>query len=169
MYHNVAMPWLQVKILRLLQQFPIPPTEAMRTRLNDILLHILNKTEVVRVNALSVLGCSARQCSPARRPFLSPRKTKNVNRNNAEHCVLFEAVDLIIKQNDLSLSDLRSKAIAHLSKFINIREPNIVSAPSTSAPSFPPRPFFIIPHRRPSSALPRSRGHVAHARSRRLR
>ena len=49
MYHNVAMPWLQVKILRLLQQFPIPPTEAMRTRLNDILLHILNKTEVVRI------------------------------------------------------------------------------------------------------------------------
>jgi hypothetical protein len=51
--------------------------------------------------------------------------TKNVNRNNAEHCVLFEAVDLIMKQGDVSLPDLRAKAIAHLSKFINIKEPNI--------------------------------------------
>ncbi len=64
-----------------------------------------------------------------------------MNRNNAEHCVLFEAVDLIIKQNDLSLSDLRSKAIAHLSKFINIREPNIVSAPPHLRPLSPPDSF----------------------------
>ncbi len=96
-YHSVACPWLQVKILRALQCFPIPATEAMRTRLNEILLHIMNKTEV----------------------------TKSVNRNNAEHCVLFEAVNLIMKQGELSLPDLRAKAVAHLSKFINIREPNI--------------------------------------------
>ena len=97
MYHSVACPWLQVKILRLLQQFPMPPTEAMRARLNELLLHIMNKTEV----------------------------TKSVNRNNAEHCVLFEAIDLIIKQGELSLPELRIKAITHLSKFINIKEPNI--------------------------------------------
>ncbi len=96
-YHSVACPWVQVKILRTLQCFPIPATEAMRTRLNEILAHIMNKTEV----------------------------TKSVNRNNAEHCILFEAISLIMKQGDLSLPDLRAKAVGHLSKFINIREPNI--------------------------------------------
>lgn len=69
----------------------------MRTRLTEVLTHILNKTEV----------------------------TKSVNRNNAEHCVLFETVNLIIKQGDASDPTLRTKAVAHLSKFINIREPNI--------------------------------------------
>jgi AP-2 complex subunit alpha len=96
-YHSVACPWIQVKILRTLQCFPIPATEGMRTRLNEILTHIMNKTEV----------------------------TKSVNRNNAEHCILFEAINLIMKQGDLSLPDLRAKSVAHLSKFINIREPNI--------------------------------------------
>lgn len=51
--------------------------------------------------------------------------TKSVNRNNAEHCVLFEAIHLIIKQGEASEATLRAKAVAHLSKFINIREPNI--------------------------------------------
>lgn len=96
-YHGTPCPWLQVRILRLLQMFPIPPTEAMRTRLTEVLAHILNKTEV----------------------------TKSVNRNNAEHCVLFEAIHLIIKQGEASEATLRAKAVAHLSKFINIREPNI--------------------------------------------
>lgn len=96
-YHGTSCPWLQVRILRLLQNFPIPATEAMRTRLNEVIMHIFNNTEV----------------------------TKSVNRNNAEHCVLFEAVNLIIKQGDASDPSLRAKAVAHLSKFINIREPNI--------------------------------------------
>ena len=97
LYHSVACPWLQVKILRLLQHFPVPALERQRSALNELLSHILTKTEV----------------------------TKSVNRNNAEHCVLFEAVALIIRQGELSLPELRAKAVAHLSKFINIKEPNI--------------------------------------------
>jgi AP-2 complex subunit alpha len=97
LYHGVACPWLQVRILRTLQLFPIPALEASRVRLNEILVQIMNKTEV----------------------------TKSVNRNNAEHCILFEAINLVIKQGEQSLPELRAKAVAHLSKFINIREPNI--------------------------------------------
>jgi AP-2 complex subunit alpha len=96
-YHGTACPWLQVRILRLLQLFPIPPVEALRTRLNEVVGHILSKTEV----------------------------TKSVNRNNAEHCVLFEAIALLVKQGEASDLGLRAKAVALLSKFINIREPNI--------------------------------------------
>ena len=97
MYHGIPCPWLQVRALKLLQQLPMPANEAMRTRMNEIVGHIFAKTEV----------------------------TKNVNRNNAEHCVLFEAVALIIKQGEASDAGLRTRAVAHLSKFINIREPNI--------------------------------------------
>jgi AP-2 complex subunit alpha len=96
-YHGTACPWLQVRILRLLQQFPIPATEALRVRLNEVVGHILSRTEV----------------------------TKSVNRNNAEHCVLFEAISLLVKQGEASDLGLRAKAVALLSKFINIREPNI--------------------------------------------
>ena len=93
MYHTIPCPWLQVRALKLLQQLPAPTNEAMRTRLNEVVGHIFAKTEV----------------------------TKNVNRNNAEHCVLFEAVALIIRQGDTSDVALRGRAIGHLSKFINIR------------------------------------------------
>ena len=48
-YHGTACPWLQVRLLRLLQFFPIPATEAMRVRLNEVVGHILNKTEVTKV------------------------------------------------------------------------------------------------------------------------
>jgi AP-2 complex subunit alpha len=88
---------LQVRILRLLRLFPIPATESLRLKLNEMLNFILSKTEV----------------------------TKNVNKNNAEHCILFEAVELIIAQGEASDPTLRVKMIGHLSKFINIKEPNI--------------------------------------------
>jgi AP-2 complex subunit alpha len=75
----------------------VPTSEVLRRRLNEVLTVIMRKTEV----------------------------TKSVNRNNAEHCVLFEAVNLIIKQGEASDPTLRAQGVAHLSKFINIREPNI--------------------------------------------
>ena len=56
-YHGTPCPWLQVRILRLLQHYPLPATEAMRARLNELLTAILSRTEV----------------------------SKSVNRNNAEH------------------------------------------------------------------------------------
>lgn len=57
-YHGTPCPWLQVRILRLLQMFPIPPTEAMRTRLTEVLAHILNKTEVRDVAEAYVCVCA---------------------------------------------------------------------------------------------------------------
>jgi len=39
----IYRPPLQVRILRLLQVLPIPPIEAMRTRLTEVLTHILNR------------------------------------------------------------------------------------------------------------------------------
>ena len=39
--------------------------------------------------------------------------------------MLFEAINLVIKQGDASDPELCAKAVGHLCKFINIREPNI--------------------------------------------
>lgn len=97
LYHTVLCPWLQVKALRIVKQLPYPTQQSVSSKLIEILTHILANTEV----------------------------TKSVNRNNAEHCVLFEAINVIIIHNDYLPVELRERAIVHLSKFINIREPNI--------------------------------------------
>ena len=66
-------------------------------RLNEVLERILNRTEV----------------------------TKSVNKNNSDHSILFEAINLIIHQEYRSDEKLRSKAIELLGKYIAVREPNI--------------------------------------------
>lgn len=92
---------LQVKVLQYLQLFPSPEDPALRGRLNDILTNIIAHTVV----------------------------TKSVNKNNGDHAILFEAVNLVIKHSteskDAAQVRLRQEAIKHLGRFINIREPNI--------------------------------------------
>jgi len=51
-----------------MQYFPPPADKGQMTRLNEVLVKILTKTEV----------------------------TKSVNKNNADHGILFEAVNLVI-------------------------------------------------------------------------
>ena len=97
LYYNTACPWLQVKLLRMLQYFPFPGESTLVGRLNEVLERILNRTEV----------------------------TKSVNKNNSDHSILFEAINLIIHQEYRSDEKLRSKAIELLGKYIAVREPNI--------------------------------------------
>ena len=68
-YYATPSPWLQVKLLRLLSYFPPPTvgTEAYK-QLTECLTKIIKKTEV----------------------------TKSVNKNNADHGILFEAANLVI-------------------------------------------------------------------------
>jgi AP-2 complex subunit alpha len=74
MYHSAVCPWLQVALLRILQYYPLPEDSSLRERLNEVLGSILTNTEV----------------------------TKSVNKNNGEHAVLFEAVNIVIKQAEVS-------------------------------------------------------------------
>jgi len=97
LYYSTANPWLQVKLLRLLQFFPIPAEATHRSRLTEILVKIITHTEV----------------------------TKSVNKNNADHSILFEAVNLIIKQGNDSDKSLRQQAVEMLGRFLRVREPNI--------------------------------------------
>jgi len=98
MYHSVPSHWLQVKLLRFLQLYPPPTDSSTHSKLNDILRKILTQTEV----------------------------SDKVNKSNADHSILFEAVNLIIIYgSEGSDPALRSKAMNLLGRFISVREPNI--------------------------------------------
>lgn len=96
-YYHTINPWLQVKLLRLLQYFHPAREEVLSRKLVESLTNIISKTEV----------------------------TKSVNKNNADHGILFEAVNLIIHHNIHGVEILQKEATLLLGKFITVREPNI--------------------------------------------
>ncbi|CAA6658620.1 unnamed protein product [Spirodela intermedia] len=67
-YYGIPSPWLQVKTMRALQYFPAIEDPNIRRSLFEVLQRILMGTDVV----------------------------KNVNKNNASHAVLFEALALVM-------------------------------------------------------------------------
>lgn len=93
-YYGLASPWLQVKTLRVLQYFPAPEDPQVRKALVDTLKRILGGSEQV----------------------------KNVNKNNAVHAIVFEAVAVAI---GLEEPDLLNMGVALLAKFLAVREPNL--------------------------------------------
>ncbi|XP_024401232.1 AP-2 complex subunit alpha-2 isoform X2 [Physcomitrium patens] len=94
-YYGIPSPWLQVKTMRVLQYFPAIEDPNIRKSLFETLQRILLGTDVV----------------------------KNVNKNNASHAVLFEALALVMHLN--AEKEMLSQCVALLGKFIAVREPNI--------------------------------------------
>ncbi|CAL5424079.1 unnamed protein product [Camellia sinensis] len=95
-YYGIPSPWLQVKTMRALQYFPTIEDPNTRRSLFEVLQRILMGTDVV----------------------------KNVNKNNASHAVLFEALALRVMHLDAE-KEMMSQCVALLGKFIAVREPNI--------------------------------------------
>ncbi|KAL1523477.1 hypothetical protein AB1Y20_018415 [Prymnesium parvum] len=95
LYYGIPTPWLQIKLLRMLQFFPPPDEHALKMRVSEVLQRIISGTDV----------------------------TKNVNKNNATHAILFEAINLVIHLGNTT--DLLPQAISLLGRFISIREANI--------------------------------------------
>ncbi|KAG0627347.1 hypothetical protein M758_2G193500 [Ceratodon purpureus] len=94
-YYGIPSPWLQVKTMRVLQYFPAIDDPSIRKSLLDVLQRILLHTDVV----------------------------KNVNKNNASHAVLFEALALVMHLD--AEKEMMSQCVVLLGKFISVREPNI--------------------------------------------
>ncbi|MCD7470307.1 hypothetical protein HAX54_010041 [Datura stramonium] len=94
-YYGIPSPWLQVKSMRALQYFPTIEDPDTRRSLFEVLQRILMGTDVV----------------------------KNVNKNNASHAVLFEALALVMHLD--AEKEMMSQCVALLGKFIAVREPNI--------------------------------------------
>ncbi|KAJ9632502.1 hypothetical protein H2203_000907 [Taxawa tesnikishii (nom. ined.)] len=96
LYYKVPCPWMQVKLLRLLQYFS--PSEDTHTRglIRDSLQRIMD-------NAMEM--------------------PKNVQQNNAQNAVLFEAINLIIHLD--TEQELMVQMSSRLGKFIQSRETNV--------------------------------------------
>lgn len=98
-YYNTPNPWLQVKLLRLLQYYP-PPSDSVRQNLDKLLYTIINK-------AVSEPSDS----------------TRSFNANNAANAVVFEAINLAVHLDPDT--DLVKRCTTLLGKFISHKESNL--------------------------------------------
>uniref|UniRef100_A0A2R5LDY9 AP-2 complex subunit alpha n=1 Tax=Ornithodoros turicata TaxID=34597 RepID=A0A2R5LDY9_9ACAR len=102
-YYFVPAPWLSMKLLRLLQNYPPPEEASVRGRLNECLEQILNKAQ-------------------------EPPKSKKVQHSNAKNAVLFEAISLILHMDRLGAliePNLLVRACNQLGQFLQHRETNL--------------------------------------------
>ncbi|CAJ0755381.1 8553_t:CDS:10 [Entrophospora sp. SA101] len=95
-YYKVPVPWLQVKLLRLLQYYPASDDLEVRIKLHNVLQTILNNS----------------QDTP-----------KNVQHSNAQNSVLFEAINLAIHLD--TESQIVNQAVILLGRFITSKETNL--------------------------------------------
>lgn len=95
-YYKVPTPWLQIKCLRLLQYYPPSEDATVRKTIHSVLEQILDNS----------------QDTP-----------KNVQHNNAQNAVLFEAINLAIHLD--TESSVVAKSSVLLGRFILSRETNV--------------------------------------------
>lgn len=96
LYYSTPSPWLQVKLLRFLQYYRAPESPETASTLNDVL------DMTLKINM-----------------------SESVNKSNADHSILFEAVNLIISYGTTAAAPLRTKALKLLGRFIGQKDPNI--------------------------------------------
>ncbi|KAL3919034.1 MAG: hypothetical protein SGILL_003958 [Bacillariaceae sp.] len=104
LYYRTPSPWLQIKLLKFLQLYPQALSgqenggqEQATAQLVSVVSKILSETDV----------------------------SDSINKSNADHAVLFEAVNLIVTWGSSGPAQLREGAMKLLGKFISVREPNI--------------------------------------------
>ena len=105
LYYRTPSPWLQIKLLKFLQLYPnaveghdigMGGNEHV-TQLINVVSRIIFETEV----------------------------SDSINKSNADHAILFEAVNLIVTWGTTCPATMRDGAMQILGKFISVREPNI--------------------------------------------
>lgn len=95
-YYGIPSPWLQMKVMRVLQYFPPTEDDSQNRRLHQVLRRVLMGGET---------------------------SSRNGNKNNALHGVLFEAIQLVV---NLGLdAELMSLCVDLLGKFLKGSEPNV--------------------------------------------
>ncbi|GJN88097.1 hypothetical protein Rhopal_001053-T1 [Rhodotorula paludigena] len=95
-YYKIPIPWLQVKLLRLLQYYPPSEDPTLRLVLHNVLERILKN---------------------------SGDQHRNVQQNNAQNAVLFEAINLAIHLD--TESAVVQQAAHLLGRFIMSKETNV--------------------------------------------
>uniref|UniRef100_A0A6G1SB68 AP-2 complex subunit alpha n=1 Tax=Aceria tosichella TaxID=561515 RepID=A0A6G1SB68_9ACAR len=99
-YYFIPAPWLSVKLLRLLQNYPPPEDPGVQGRLMECLETILNKAQ-------------------------EPPKLRKVQHSNAKNAVLFEAISLIIHMDCQQTQPILVRACNQLGQFLQHRETNL--------------------------------------------
>ncbi|KAF9785850.1 adaptin N terminal region-domain-containing protein [Thelephora terrestris] len=95
-YYRVPSPWLQVKLFRLLQYYPPTEDPTLRSVINNVIQTVMNN---------------------------SMETSRNVQHNNAQNAVLFEAIALAIHLD--TNSSLVTNAAVLLARFISSKETNV--------------------------------------------
>ena len=113
LYYKVPCPWIQVKLLRLMQYYP-PSGKIFLLRKDTSQLKIRSEDTYVR----GIIRESLQQI--LHEAMLMP---KNVQQNNAQNAVLFEAINLVIHLDDEH--NLMVQISSRLGKFIQSRETNV--------------------------------------------
>eukprot|EP00980_Cylindrotheca_fusiformis_P006242 scaffold1336_cov158-Cylindrotheca_fusiformis.AAC.4 len=108
LYYRTPSPWLQIKLLKYLQLYPQALNSGQEKgapkgtrehigQLTTVVSKIMTETDV----------------------------SDSINKSNADHSVLFEAVSLIVTWGSTGPAQLREGGMKLLGKFISVREPNI--------------------------------------------
>ncbi|KAL0418282.1 UNVERIFIED_CONTAM: AP-2 complex subunit alpha-1 [Sesamum radiatum] len=112
-YYGIPSPWLQVKDNNNRLRIQTPEDHYLRSEVLSWLgYHEFSSNIVINVG-LRVL----------QRILMGTDVVKNVNKNNASHAVLFEALALVMHLD--AEKEMMSQCVALLGKFISVREPNI--------------------------------------------
>lgn len=111
-YYKVPSPWLQVKLLRLLQYYP--PTSMFHTFGANLIADKVIADPTIRNVLHEVLQTVMNNCA---------EPSRNVQHNNAQHAVLFEAISLAIHLD--TSSPLVGNAAVLLARFIQSKETNV--------------------------------------------
>lgn len=111
-YYKVPSPWLQVKLLRLLQYYP-PSGPCLRM---TAMLYSRKSSDDPTLQGVmyKVLETMMNNCA---------EPSRNVQHNNAQHAVLFEAISLAIHLD--TNSPLVNTAAILLARFISSKETNV--------------------------------------------
>ncbi|KAF4686827.1 AP-2 complex subunit alpha-2 [Perkinsus olseni] len=125
-YYKVPAPWLQAKLFRCLQFFPVMTCfdDAIIYRLNEILGRVLGKA-VMEVQEQSIPKASSKKGGLKKSRASNRADAERVNRSNAENGVLFETTNLIIHLGDECSMDNRRTCVQLLGGFISSKEANI--------------------------------------------
>ena len=122
LYYRTPSPWLQIKLLKFLQFFP-----------NALAPDAANGTSPAAKKGAKSPGGSAQGgkayvsqlTSVVSKILTETDVSDSINKSNADHAVLFEAVNLIVTWGPTGPVQLRDGAMKLLGKFISVREPNI--------------------------------------------
>lgn len=114
-YYHVPAPWLQMKLLRILQFFPSRLFGDELPKVNGLLHNILTRPQVQRTPPAAGSNAKKRCKADAERQ----------NRSNAEHGILFEAMNLMIHLEDGCDPETTRTASGLLGGFISSTDANI--------------------------------------------